>query len=80
MEDYFCVGDFIMSMIIQKLILRMYESCIVSFCYQKLVIGINSKTKTSKGLIVYYKTNGITSIKNMWMHNTLLLLKCFKKK
>ncbi len=41
MEDYICVGFFIMSMIIQKLILRIHKSCIL--CYQELVIGINSR-------------------------------------
>ncbi len=29
-------------------------------CYQNLVIGIDPKTKMKKGLISYYKTNGIT--------------------
>ncbi len=29
-------------------------------CYQNLVIRINPKTKMKKGLISYYKTNGIT--------------------
>jgi hypothetical protein len=36
MEDYLCVGDFIMSMIIQKLILRIYKSCVVSFVIKNL--------------------------------------------
>jgi hypothetical protein len=36
-------------------------------CYQKHVIRINLKTQTRKGLIFYYKTNGITSQKSMWM-------------
>jgi hypothetical protein len=33
------------------------------FCYQELVIGINSRTQARKGLISYYKKNGITSLK-----------------
>jgi len=32
-------------------------------CYQKLIIGINLKTQARKRLISYYKTNGITSLK-----------------
>jgi hypothetical protein len=32
-------------------------------CYQEFVIGINSKIEARKGLITYYKTNGITSLK-----------------
>jgi hypothetical protein len=34
-----------------------------SLCYQELVIGINSRTQARKGLIFYYKTNGITFLK-----------------
>jgi ribosomal protein L16 Arg81 hydroxylase len=33
-------------------------------CYQKTVIGINPRTQVRKGLISYYKTNGITFLKN----------------
>jgi hypothetical protein len=35
------------------------------FCYQEPVIGINLKTQARKGLISYYKTNGITFLKKM---------------
>jgi len=31
MENYLCVGAFIVSMIIQKLILKIHKSCIISF-------------------------------------------------
>ncbi len=30
-------------------------------CYQNRVIGINPRIQVRKGLISYYKTNGITS-------------------
>jgi hypothetical protein len=50
------------------------------FYYQKPIIGINPRTQARKGLISYYKTNGITSLKNMWMQIVLLLHKCLKKK
>jgi hypothetical protein len=36
MEDYICVRFFIMLMIIQKLILRIHKSCIVSFVIKNL--------------------------------------------
>jgi hypothetical protein len=32
-------------------------------CYQYPVIGINPKIQARKGVISYYKTNGITSFK-----------------
>jgi hypothetical protein len=32
-------------------------------CYQKPIIRINSRTQARKGLIFYYKKNGITSLK-----------------
>ncbi len=37
--------------------------CILS--NQEPIIGINSRTQTRKGLVSYYKTNGITSLKKM---------------
>jgi hypothetical protein len=48
-------------------------------CYQKVIIGINSRSQARKKLISYYKKNGIISLKNMWMQNTLLLQKRLKK-
>ncbi len=33
------------------------------FYYQNLVVGINPRVQTRKGLISYYKTNGITSLR-----------------
>jgi hypothetical protein len=30
------------------------------FCYQNPIIGINPRIQANKGLIFYYKTNGIT--------------------
>jgi len=33
------------------------------FCYQNPIIGINPKPQVKKGLISYYKINGITSLK-----------------
>jgi hypothetical protein len=61
------------------------------FCYQKPVIGIYLRTQTRKGLISYYKTNGITSLKKhvdakhtiiakMFEEEVIFLLKGRKKK
>jgi hypothetical protein len=50
------------------------------FCYQKPIIRINSRTQAIKGLISYYKTNEIISLKNVWMQTTVLMQKCLKKK
>ncbi len=36
-------------------------------CYISLVNNIIQALKTKKCLITYYKTYGITSLKNMWM-------------
>jgi len=36
-------------------------------CYQKLVVGINPRTQAKKGQNSYYKTNGISSLRKMWM-------------
>jgi hypothetical protein len=36
MEDYICVGVFIVSMVIQKLILRIHKSYVVSFLIKNL--------------------------------------------
>jgi hypothetical protein len=36
MEEYLCVGFFIVSMIIQKLILKIPKSCVVSFDIKNL--------------------------------------------
>ncbi len=36
MEDYLCVGIFIVSMIMQNLTLRIHKSCVVSFVIKNL--------------------------------------------
>jgi len=48
-------------------------------CYQKLVIGINSKTQARKGLISYYKTNGITSLKKHVDVIHIIIVKMFEE-
>jgi hypothetical protein len=48
-------------------------------CYQNVVIGINLKTQMKKGLISYYKTNGITFLKKH-VQIIFLLYKVLKKK
>jgi hypothetical protein len=49
------------------------------FCCQTPICGINPKTQARKGLISYYKTNGITFFLNVWMQITLIAKK-FKEK
>ncbi len=51
--------------------------CII--CYQELVIGINSRTQARKGLISYYKTNGITSLKKHVDVEHTIIAKKFKE-
>jgi len=48
-------------------------------CYQELVIKINSKTQARKGLIFYYKTNGITSQKKHVDVEHIVITKMFEK-
>jgi hypothetical protein len=36
-------------------------------CYQEPIIGINSRIQVRKGLIFYYKINGITFFLKIWM-------------
>jgi hypothetical protein len=38
------------------------------FCYASSILITNSKTQARKGLILYNITNGITTLKNMFMH------------
>jgi hypothetical protein len=48
-------------------------------CYQEPVIGINSKTQATKGLISYYKTNGITFLKTHMDAEHPVITKMFEK-
>jgi hypothetical protein len=41
-------------------------------CYQEPEVGINFITQTKKGIISYYKKNGINFLKNMWMQNNVI--------
>jgi hypothetical protein len=69
----YCVNDNVEFDLENTQIMR----CIL--CYQEFIIGINSRIQARKGLIFYYKTNGITFLKTMWMQSTLLVQKCLKK-
>ncbi len=59
--NFYCVNDN------EKIDLENTQIMHCILCYQELVIKINSKTQARKRLIFYYRTNGITSQKNMWM-------------
>jgi hypothetical protein len=49
------------------------------FCYANLVLITNSETQARKGLILYNIANGITTLKNMFMHTIVGLQKHLKK-
>jgi hypothetical protein len=70
---FYCVNDNAKIDLANKQIMR----CI--FYYQNLKIGINPKTQMKKGLISYYKTNGIIFLLKHVQIN-LLLHKGLKKK
>jgi len=50
------------------------------FYYQNLVIGINLRGQTRKGLISYYKTKGITFLRKHMDSDLFLLHKRLKRK
>jgi len=50
------------------------------FCYQKPLIGINSRTQVRKTLIFYYKTNGITFLKKHVDADHSFIAQMFKEK
>ncbi len=52
-------------------------SCIL--CYQNSIIRINPRTQMRKGLISYYKTNGITSFKKHVDENHSLIAQMFEE-
>jgi hypothetical protein len=47
--------------------------------YQNLVIGINPRTQMRKGLISYYKTNGITFLKKHVDANHFFITQMFEE-
>jgi hypothetical protein len=44
-------------------------------CYPNQIKITNSKTQLRKGIISYFKNNGITSLKKNWM----LIMRCLQK-
>jgi hypothetical protein len=50
------------------------------FCFQNIMIIINSRTQARKGLNSYYKTNRITFFKNHVDANHFLIAQKFKEK
>jgi hypothetical protein len=49
-------------------------------CFQKLIIGINPRTQARKGLVSYYKTNGIISFKKHVAVDHYFIAQMFEKK
>jgi hypothetical protein len=80
MEDYLCVGFFYCVTDYTKIDLENTQIMHCIFCYQKLVIGIYLRTQTRKGLISYYKTNGITSLKKDVDAKHTVIAKMFEEK
>ncbi len=80
MEDYLCVGFFYCVIDYSKIDLENTQIMHCIFCYQELIIGIYLKTQTKKGLISYYKTNGITSLKKHVDAKHTNIAKMFEKK
>ncbi len=70
---FYCVNDNAENNLVNKQIMHYI------LCYQNVVIGINLKTQMKKGLISYYKTNGITFLKKH-VQIIFLLYKVLKKK
>jgi hypothetical protein len=48
------------------------------FCYPELIEACNKRTKSRKGLISYYKTNGITCLKGHVNVNHVVIYKKFE--
>ncbi len=71
--SFYCVNDNVEIELENIQIMR----CIL--CYQEPIIGINSRTQARKGLIYYYKTNGITSQKHVDVEH-IVIAKLFEEK
>jgi hypothetical protein len=51
-----------------------------SLCYHEPIESYNKRTKSRKGLISYYKTNGITSLEKYANASHVILYKTFEEK
>lgn len=71
---FFCVNDN------AKVDLENTQIMCCIFCYQNHVIGINPITQVKKGLISYYKTNGINSFRKHVDAKHTLIAKRFEEK
>jgi hypothetical protein len=78
MEDYLCVGVFIMSMIMQKLTLKYTNNALYPLL-SKTYNRNKFKNSRRKGLIFYCKTNGITSLKKHVDAKHTVITKMFKE-
>jgi hypothetical protein len=54
--SFYCVNDNV-----EVNLVNIQTMCCI-LCYQNQAIGINPRTQERKGLIPYYKTNGITPL------------------
>jgi hypothetical protein len=71
---FYCITDY------TKIDLENTQIMHCIFCYQKLVIGIYLRIQTRKGLISYYKTNWITSLKKDVDAKHIVIVKMFEEK
>ncbi len=71
--SFYCVNDNI------EIDLENTQIMCCILCYQELVIGINSRTLARKGLISYYKNNGITSLKKHVDVKHFVIVKMFEE-
>jgi hypothetical protein len=70
--SFYCVNDN------KKIDNKCHQLMRCFFCYPKLIETCNKKTKSRKGLISYYKTNGITCLKNHVDVNHVVLYNKFE--
>jgi len=71
---FYCVNDNVKIDLENTQIMR----CII--CYQELIIGINLRTQARKGLIFYYKTNGIMYLEKHVDAKHIGIAKMFEEK
>lgn len=71
---------FCVLIIIKMLVVQFFKSCFVSFVTMTPFNASNIKTQLKTHVISYYKMNGRTILKKMWVQTILLLQKRLMKK
>ncbi len=66
----FCVEHFIVLMITKKLTLTTPQVMCCILCHNNLILNLNPKTQTRRRLIIYNRTNDLTTLsKNVNSYN-----------